>query len=191
MSELLTVFVQINKEARGVELPEAMEIDIAGFDCEDDLTVAVNEHWDSFRFDNEEELKDLGINVEDLEEDDYDVVDTDLPSGLDWLCFNGTTIDAPESWEWDWIAYFASESVDADVAYAAWSLNIEPKDIEEAYAGTFDSDADFAQDYAEQTGATGNNDDYPWPYSCIDWEWASKDLMMDFGEHGTHYFRSM
>ncbi len=60
---------------------------------------------------------------------------------------------------------------------------------QEAYAGQFDSDEEFAQDLAEQTGDLGKN--IQWPYTCIDWEWASRELMMDYSEQDGYYFRSI
>lgn len=59
---------------------------------------------------------------------------------------------------------------------------------EGAYCGEFDSDAAFAEDFAEQVGAMDRN--ATWPQTCIDWEWAARDLMYDHSEHNGHYFRS-
>lgn len=62
------------------------------------------------------------------------------------------------------------------------------EDAEEAYCGDFQTDELFAQDMAEQLGTeigTG------WPLYCIDWEYAARDLMMDYFEVDGHYFRNL
>ena len=61
--------------------------------------------------------------------------------------------------------------------------------MEEAYQGQYDSDVDFAQSLAEDLGEIPK--DFSWPTSYIDWEWAAKDLMMDYFEIDGHYFRAM
>lgn len=63
-------------------------------------------------------------------------------------------------------------------------------EAEEAYAGEFYSDEDFAQDMAEQIGAI--DPDAGWPNSYIDWERAARDLMFDyFSTDDGYYFRNM
>ena len=62
------------------------------------------------------------------------------------------------------------------------------EDAEEAYAGDFDSDKDFAMDMAEQIGFENPSN---WPYNCIDWEFAGKELMYDYFEVDGHYFRNL
>lgn len=59
------------------------------------------------------------------------------------------------------------------------------ENYEEAYQGYFNSDEDFAEEIAEQMGLEQPNN---WPYNCIDWERAAKDLMYDYSESGGHYF---
>lgn len=63
------------------------------------------------------------------------------------------------------------------------------KEIEEAYSGSFRSDEEFAQDMAEQLGSIDK--DAAWPQTCIDWEYAASELMMDYSEEGGHYFRNI
>lgn len=60
--------------------------------------------------------------------------------------------------------------------------------LAESYSGEYSSDEDFAQDLAEQTGFEQPN---AWPYNCIDWERAARDLMYDYSESNGHYFRSI
>jgi len=79
-----------------------------------------------------------------------------------------------------------TEYYDEDIIASAIEADIQPSDINECYSGSFDSDADFAQDMAEQLGDIDNNN---WLHRYIDWDWASKDLMMDYTEMNGHYFR--
>lgn len=58
---------------------------------------------------------------------------------------------------------------------------------EEAYQGEFDSDAEFAESQAESLGYIDR--ELTWPFNCIDWEDAAKDLMHDYFEQDGHYFR--
>lgn len=51
---------------------------------------------------------------------------------------------------------------------------------------------EYAQELAENTGAIEK--DFKWPAYCIDWEWAARELKMDYSSvevDGTDYwFRS-
>jgi antirestriction protein len=85
---------------------------------------------------------------------------------------------------------------DAEIIESFASLgnyNVEDTDqffdaLEESYIGQFDSDEDFAEDMAEQTGVEISNS---WPNNCIDWERAARDLMYDYYESNGHYFRAI
>jgi antirestriction protein len=59
---------------------------------------------------------------------------------------------------------------------------------EEAYSGEFASDAEFAEDMAEQSGYLN---DKQWPFYCIDWVWAGRELMNDYSEQDGFYFRNL
>lgn len=60
---------------------------------------------------------------------------------------------------------------------------------EDAYVGEFSSDEDFAEDMAENCGLLS---DVPeWPYTCIDWAYAARELMYDYYENDGFYFRSL
>ena len=63
------------------------------------------------------------------------------------------------------------------------------EDVEEAYSGEFANDKEFAQDMAKQMGSI--NKDVVWPYTCIDWEYAAKELMYDYTEENGYYFRNI
>lgn len=84
---------------------------------------------------------------------------------------------------------FAECEQDIEVVEAAVELGIDPDNIDEAYQGEWKSDEDFARSIAEDTGAVNN--DANWPYTCIDWEWAAREIMMDYSEANGHYFRDL
>jgi len=52
--------------------------------------------------------------------------------------------------------------------------------------------AAYAQEFAEECGLISI--DVQWPVSCIDWEWAARELQMDYASvrvNGTtYYFRA-
>ena len=63
-------------------------------------------------------------------------------------------------------------------------------DIEEAYAGHFDDDKDFAMEMADQVGEV-NWRELHWPLTCIDWEHAARELMYDYFSIEGYYFRNI
>lgn len=65
----------------------------------------------------------------------------------------------------------------------------EADDVAEAYQGEFGSDEEFAQEMADQLGLLDKN--MSWPYNCIDWEYAAKELMYDYFEENGFYFRNL
>lgn len=84
-------------------------------------------------------------------------------------------------------------SLDTDVIAAYISntgcdLGNAVSEAEEAFAGEFSNDRDFAQDMADQLGM---EKDLSWPHNCIDWEMAAKELMYDYFEQDGYYFRNM
>jgi len=76
-------------------------------------------------------------------------------------------------------AEHVGEQIDIDVIVKA----------EEAYSGTYDSDEQFAEEFAEEVGAIDKNTS--WPNTCIDRERAARELMYDYFEASGHYFRYM
>lgn len=95
---------------------------------------------------------------------------------------------ADEDNVWDFAAAFAECNYEIDVVLAAFECGVSAKDIDEAYSGSFKDDEEFAEDMAEQVGAIDR--DAKWPQTCIDWEQAARELMMDYSEHNGHYFRN-
>ena len=88
---------------------------------------------------------------------------------------------------WDYSELLTASFLDAEVINAGLECGIGLDRIEEAYAGAYASDEDFAQQMAEETGAIDS--DASWPQTCIDWEQAAHELMWDYNESGGHYFR--
>jgi antirestriction protein len=87
-----------------------------------------------------------------------------------------------------------SSHLDVDIIEAyceCYGYDIEDvkiSDIEESYVGSYDSDSDFAEELANELGYMDK--DNHWPYNCIDWDYAARELMYDYSEHNGHYFRS-
>lgn len=74
--------------------------------------------------------------------------------------------------------------------YAAYRKNFDGdwNACQDAYVGEFDSDADFAENMADEMGYLSGK--IAWPFTCIDWEWAAKELMYDYFSEDGHYFRN-
>lgn len=85
--------------------------------------------------------------------------------------------------------FLTNTSLEREVIDAGLYLGFDLLNIEEAYEGKFDTDTDFAICFASDTGAT--DIDASWPFTCVDWDWAARDLMLDYSEHNHHYFRSL
>lgn len=63
------------------------------------------------------------------------------------------------------------------------------EEAEEAYQGEYKNDEEFAQELAEELGSIQK--EQQWPYTCIDWEYAAKELMYDYSEDSGFYFRNL
>jgi|TARA_Y100000310_G_scaffold282497_1_gene303788 antirestriction protein len=66
---------------------------------------------------------------------------------------------------------------------------LELENFEEAYQGQWPNDEEFAQQMAEDCGLI--NESATWPNNCIDWEYASRELMYDYSEERGYYFRNL
>jgi hypothetical protein len=84
--------------------------------------------------------------------------------------------------------FYNSVIGDIEIFESAKDCDIDFKNVDEAYSGEFDSDADFAQNMAEELGYM--DDAKTWPFTCIDWDQASRDLMYDYSTANNHYFRN-
>lgn len=80
-------------------------------------------------------------------------------------------------------------NLDACRAYLEAISADDLSDFNESYQGEYNSNEEFAQNMAEELGAI--NDVIQWPYTCIDWEHASRELMMDYTEQDGFYFRDI
>jgi antirestriction protein len=76
---------------------------------------------------------------------------------------------------------------DKEVIDAGLDCEIPLDSIMNAYQGQYDSDSDFAYDMAEQCGYL-TLEANAWPYNCIDWHTAARELMYDNVESKGHYF---
>ena len=142
--------------------------------------------------DKEEFLEACAELHEDEEDPEFMFQDIEAPEYLSHLISESHIDD--ELWE----ALEAVEgmSIEEDVLEAyIYCFGTNGKSIadliseaDDAFCGEFDSDAAFAEDYAEQTGAIDSN--ATWPQNCIDWDWAARDLMIDHHERDGYYFRS-
>lgn len=61
------------------------------------------------------------------------------------------------------------------------------EEIEEAYQGKWNSDEEFVRELLEDTGCISK--DIPW-YVHIDWTWTAREVMMDYSEQDSYYFRN-
>lgn len=93
-----------------------------------------------------------------------------------------------------WADVFSRVEEYEEDAFVAW-LKLEGRDVRSinvdefrgAYAGEHDSDEAFAQDMADEFVESETRG---WPFNCIDWERAARELMMDYSESDGHYFRA-
>lgn len=86
----------------------------------------------------------------------------------------------------DYAGLLAESNLDKEVFSAGFACGLALDEIADRYVGSYSSDADFAQQWAEDTGSI--NTSLGWPYTCINWEWAAHDLMMDHDSFAGHYF---
>jgi antirestriction protein len=74
----------------------------------------------------------------------------------------------------------------ADAFNAGISCGLNPNEIVDAYQGEYSNDEDFAIHCADGMGVF--DEAAAWPYSCIDWERAAREIMDDFTVENGHYF---
>lgn len=73
---------------------------------------------------------------------------------------------------------FLDAAIDCDV-----DISI-PSHIMDNYIGNYKSDEYYAREYAEESEKVLTG----WPYNCIDWERAARDLMDGISSSGNYYF---
>jgi antirestriction protein len=112
-------------------------------------------------------------------EDDFTVTDwEDVPEWAQYFDVLEELIPALEN-----------SSYEIEIFEAAHECSIGFNNVDEAYSGEYKSNEDFAQDIAEQLGLL--DESKGWPYTCIDWEYAAKELMYDYSESSGYYFRNL
>lgn len=79
--------------------------------------------------------------------------------------------------------------LELEVLETAYACGVSFDNADEAYQGEYTCDENFAEEMAESLGLI--NDHVTWPYTCIDWEWAARELMHDYFEEDGHYFRCL
>jgi antirestriction protein len=135
----------------------------------------------------EQELQDaIEAELEDLDELDSSAILIDYDGIPERFILNNCELDAEY---FEFIEAVNNSSYDEDVFLAGLECGLSLDDIEEAYQGEYSADEDFARELADQLGYIGRN--VSWPYTCIDWEQAAKDLMYDYVEESGHYFRNV
>jgi len=76
--------------------------------------------------------------------------------------------------------------LDKEVFEAGIDCGIPFESIEDVYQGEYKDNEDFAYEMAESCGLIDDN--AKWPYCCIDWSHAARELMYDFVDSNGHYF---
>jgi len=89
---------------------------------------------------------------------------------------------------WAYRAAVDASYLDKEVFDAAVALSIPLEMVEAVYQGEYEGDVEFAYSLAEDLGLL--QDAVRWPYTSIDWEFATRDLMYDYAEQNGHYFRT-
>lgn len=102
------------------------------------------------------------------------------------------TETGPSRAAWDYLEAMASDNsrCEPEVYWAAESLGIPASDVREAYEGQFNSDEEFAQAWADNMGLIPD-DPLTWPYNCVSWPDAARELMTDYVTEDGWYFRIM
>lgn len=91
----------------------------------------------------------------------------------------------------EWMADLHESEVEAFIHYIKHVGTFDEQSADgfrDAYQGEYDSDRDFAQQFADDLGLIPEG--LGWPASCIDWDQAARELMMDYWSEGGHYFRA-
>lgn len=153
---------------------------VLSYDFELSVEIGSKEYIQEQILDN---LKDENQEDEELEDFDSDHIEFEVYDWNDLEDYeNLQDVDLLEDIA-DYNGYY-----DLDVLDACVACDISISDCDEAYSGHFESDEDFAEDMAEQLGYM--NESKEWPFNCIDWTFAAKELMYDYSEDNGHYFRN-
>lgn len=145
---------------------------------------------DLVNIDSKSELLDEIASALDIDVDDLDLstVDFDLDDEeIDQRFIGEDKLPNDEFFEFK--EAVNNSRLDESVFLAGLAVGIGLDDIEESYRGAYPDDKKFAQDFAERNDLI--NKDSAWPYTCIDWEFAAKELMYDYVESNGYYFSNV
>ena len=95
---------------------------------------------------------------------------------------------------WTWREAFTASRLPLEVFEAGAALGISPENIAEAYVGTFDTPAEFAQELEAENGTFESKDaTVQRLLGYVDWDWVGRDLTSGGGycEEDHHYFIEM
>ena len=95
---------------------------------------------------------------------------------------------------WTWREAYTESRLPLEVFEAGAALGISPENISEAYVGTFDTPAEFAQELEAERGTFDSKDaDLQRLLGYVDWDWMGRDLASGGGycEENHHYFVEM
>lgn len=159
--------------------------DLEDYNDASELYDAIIEHYNN---EADEQVKELfnKDESEEIELSDLELMFTDFEGFPDSLY--SESLSSPEL---DQIIEFSNldeeerEKIEAFISCFGGDIKQALEKYEDAYAGQYDSDEDFAQDKAEQTGVDLNQG---WPFNCIDWEQAARELMFDYHSDNGYYF---
>lgn len=156
-----------------------------------------------FEFTDSETEQDVKQAIADAwnDEADEDDVRNATANDVEILAFDCSEYEGQETSDYDkmmkekfdlytFAEYYCNNDYnnDFDLLEAAFECDIQPSDVDEAYSGKYDDDEDFAYEMALQMGNIKK--DVHWPYTCIDWEQAARELMYDYSESNGYYFRN-
>ena len=135
------------------------------------------------QFTNEDEFFEYCKELHE-DEEDPELMFQDF-EGIPERFICGSSLDG-DFWE---CQELISNCYEPEAMQAFVNAGYNASDFDEAYVGAFSSDEDFAQDLADQLGCIDQN--AHWPNTCIDWEWAAREIMYDYFEVDGYYFRQI
>lgn len=162
--------------------------DLTDYSNAEELFNAIIEHYNN---EANQEVKEL-FNKEENEEieiSDLELMFTDF-EGFPESLYNESLSES----ELDQIIEFSNldeeekEKIDAFINCFGGDIKQAFEKYEDSYQGEFKSDEDFAENMAENCGFEQPN---AWPYNCIDWERAARELMYDYYSDNGHYFSAI
>lgn len=119
---------------------------------------------------------------------DYECPDL-LKSYIGESFIKDTIFEAIEAIEASHLDFEVLEAFAKVGSYSTDDITAFIEACEKSYNGEYDSDEDFAQELAEELGYMDAK--VSWPYDCIDWSRAARELMYDYNSSNGHYFRSI